>query len=385
MIIGASFYVSNYGFGVTEILFIVATYYVCNISIGVGMHRLWAHNAFKAHPVVEFVLSLTCAATLQGPVLAWSSDHSLHHTFTDKQEDPHSPTKFKSKLLGFFWSHMGWMLFSKNLKSIDRGTLKRLGRNKIVMWQFKNYWTVAFVMNFIVPVIIGLLIDLSLQYALAALLFMGIGRAIQQQATFMVNSVCHFLGTKEYQNGTAGDIPWLFFALLGENWHNFHHAFARDYRNGHKWYHLDIHKWIIFGLEKCGLAHNLVRTPQERIEAKRMATSAVIKEDTVSFLENASAQATLIANIIKRKIGEIDKDALKEKMNASMKAKLHELEVASSNLVENIKQIINDIDESIVKQQKKLQQKISDKLRYIEESAVQMNVELPKLLCYIKQ
>lgn len=55
--------------------------------------------------------------------------------------------------------------------------------------------------------------------------------------------------------------------LLGENWHNFHHAFASDYRNGHKWYQFDVHKWIIALMEKVGLATDLVVTSDVRIKS----------------------------------------------------------------------------------------------------------------------
>jgi stearoyl-CoA desaturase (delta-9 desaturase) len=136
------------------------------------------------------------------------------------------------------------------------------------MWQFRNYWKIAVLVNTLLPFCIGYVIGGNLQYGVAGFVFIGIGRAIQQQATFCINSLVHFFGSKKYVNGTAGDIPLLFFMFLGENWHNFHHAFPRDYRNGHKWYHLDAHKWIIALMEKLGLASNLVRTPKERIMAK---------------------------------------------------------------------------------------------------------------------
>jgi stearoyl-CoA desaturase (delta-9 desaturase) len=56
---------------------------------------------------------------------------------------------------------------------------------------------------------------------------------------------------------------------LGENWHNFHHAFPSDYRNGPKWYHLDVHKWIIWTFAKLGLAKDLKYTSDIRIIAHR--------------------------------------------------------------------------------------------------------------------
>ena len=66
------------------------------------------------------------------------------------------------------------------------------------MWQFKNYWKIALFMNFILPPFIGYIIGGNFQYAAGAFVFIGIARALQQQATFCVNSVVHFFGSKKY-------------------------------------------------------------------------------------------------------------------------------------------------------------------------------------------
>lgn len=269
----------TYGISSFEILLFVVGYYGANISVGLGLHRLWAHNTYKANKVVEFILAILSAGTLQGPALVWASDHHNHHTFTDQEGDPHSPLKYKNKFKGFFWSHIGWMLYGEGpVTSLNRITLVKLGRNKILRWQMKYYWHIAIVMNAVLPPIIGFVFTGTLQGALAGYVFIGIARAFQQQMTFCVNSMTHFIGSKPYYNGTAGDIWWMFIFLLGENWHNFHHAFANDYRNGHKWYQFDAHKWMIALLEKVGLATDLVRTSKVRIQAKMAATRAEIGE-----------------------------------------------------------------------------------------------------------
>jgi stearoyl-CoA desaturase (delta-9 desaturase) len=56
-------------------------------------------------------------------------------------------------------------------------------------------------------------------------------------------------------------------ALLtyGEGFHNFHHQFPVDYRNGVRFYHFDPTKWIIRSLAWLGLARNLRRIPDSKI------------------------------------------------------------------------------------------------------------------------
>jgi len=296
----AFIYGTYFTIGKFEILSLVVSYYVFNISVGVGLHRLWAHNTFKTKKWVEFILACLTAATLQGPILAWASDHMMHHRYTDQNLDPHTALKYKNKFLGFIWSHIGWMIFSdQRQKKIDKIALIKLGRNKIVLWQFKNYWKIAIFMNTILPFFIGYSIGGSLKYTVSCFIFIGIGRALQQQATFCVNSIVHTnIGSKKYYNGTASDVWWLFFLLLGENWHNFHHAFANDYRNGHKWYHLDIHKWIIALMSKLKIADELVVTSNIRITSiqKQIAQKNILTlKKKVDLIEIASKSIHMIA------------------------------------------------------------------------------------------
>jgi stearoyl-CoA desaturase (delta-9 desaturase) len=46
---------------------------------------------------------------------------------------------------------------------------------------------------------------------------------------------------------------------FGEGYHNYHHSFPFDYRNGIKRWHFDPAKWAIFGLSTVGLAGDLRR------------------------------------------------------------------------------------------------------------------------------
>ena len=57
---------------------------------------------------------------------------------------------------------------------------------------------------------------------------------------------------------------------FGEGYHNYHHEFQHDYRNGVKPWQWDPTKWTIWCLAKLGLAKNLRRVPAEKIrEAQR--------------------------------------------------------------------------------------------------------------------
>src|SRR6202034_4339354 len=61
----------------------------------------------------------------------------------------------------------------------------------------------------------------------------------------------------------------------GEGWHNFHHKFPFDYRNGHRFYHYDPTKWIIYFGQFIGLTSGLKKTPIQEIYRARIQTQRV--------------------------------------------------------------------------------------------------------------
>jgi stearoyl-CoA desaturase (delta-9 desaturase) len=56
----------------------------------------------------------------------------------------------------------------------------------------------------------------------------------------------------------------------GEGYHNYHHYFPSDYRNGIRWYHFDPTKWLIKSLALIGLVRDLKKVPEKLItQAKK--------------------------------------------------------------------------------------------------------------------
>jgi stearoyl-CoA desaturase (delta-9 desaturase) len=52
---------------------------------------------------------------------------------------------------------------------------------------------------------------------------------------------------------------------MGEGYHNYHHEFQHDYRNGVKPWQFDPTKWLIWTLSKLRLVRNLRRVPADKI------------------------------------------------------------------------------------------------------------------------
>jgi len=90
--------------------------------------------------------------------------------------------------------------------------------------------------------------------------------------TFFINSLAHMWGSRPYtDDNTARDNPALAFITYGEGYHNFHHIFAHDYRNGVRWWQFDPTKWLIAGLQLVGLTRRLKRTPYFQIQRALLA------------------------------------------------------------------------------------------------------------------
>ena len=72
-----------------------------------------------------------------------------------------------------------------------------------------------------------------------------------------------------------------FAALItnGEGYHNYHHHFPADYRNGVRWYQWDPTKWIIAILAGLGMAWDLKKVSAFRIMSAQLAAEKKRVED----------------------------------------------------------------------------------------------------------
>ena len=87
--------------------------------------------------------------------------------------------------------------------------------------------------------------------------------------TWFINSLAHTWGEKPFSKElSAVDNYCISLLTFGEGYHNYHHTFANDYRNGIRWFHFDPTKWLIWSLSKVGLATNLKRVDPVTIEKR---------------------------------------------------------------------------------------------------------------------
>ncbi len=262
--IGVPWYAIAVGFEwsaiVAFVLFCIAT----GLSITAGYHRLWAHNAYKAHWSLRLFFALFGAATVQNSILSWVTGHRRHHRYVDDNDrDPYSAGR------GLWFSHMGWMLRSYPSGKEDLSNVKDLMRDPIVMWQEKHYHAITWTMNLAPPLLVGFITG---DY-LANLLLMGFARlVITHHTTFFINSLAHYWGRQPFSDeNSARDNGVLAFFTYGEGYHNFHHRFQTDYRNGIRWYDYDPTKWLIKAASWVGLTSDLKKVERFKIREAQVA------------------------------------------------------------------------------------------------------------------
>jgi stearoyl-CoA desaturase (Delta-9 desaturase) len=253
-ILGTSIYSYYNGVIWQEPLLMLVGWWFSGMGITFGYHRLFAHKSFKAHPVIQFIAMICGSAALQNNIIKWCSDHRLHHRKLDSKDDPYSITQ------GFFYAHIGWIMEDKpvNIEGVDD-----LKNNSILKFQYKYYWPIAIGVSFLLPFIIGLYYGRPFGF----LLWGGFLRlTFVHHFTFFINSLCHYAGNRPFEfNSSARDSWWVAYLTFGEGFHNFHHKFQWDYRNGICWYHFDPGKWMIKLLSFFKLTTNLRKVDDYKI------------------------------------------------------------------------------------------------------------------------
>jgi stearoyl-CoA desaturase (delta-9 desaturase) len=147
-----------------------------------------------------------------------------------------------------------------------------MANDKWMVLQNRYYGLIAVAVGFGIPVLIGW----SVGDVWGGLLYGGLLRVIvTHHCTFFINSLCHMWGFRPYDpHSSARDNFFLAFLTFGEGYHNFHHYFQADYRNGIRWYHWDPTKWLVGSLASMGLAYRLKRTADQEILRARLDAEA---------------------------------------------------------------------------------------------------------------
>ena len=328
------------------------------LSITAGYHRLWSHKSYEAHPVVKYILLLGATLAVESSVFDWCSGHRSHHRHVDDEyDDPYSSRR------GFWFSHMGWMLRKYPSGQYDYKNIPDLKKDKLLALQHKYYgfWVIA--TNVVILAMIGWITgDMLGTFLVAGLLRL----VLTHHFTFFINSLCHMFGTRPYTDeNTARDNGLLAIVTWGEGYHNYHHYFQYDYRNGVKWWQYDPTKWIIGLLAKVGLASNLKRVDDLTIKHAELTMQFKRAQERIATGGEPSLDERLAA--FKERISaEYDEFTKTVEEWHALKAKAIELKRAE------LADRLNEADEKLKAQLAQIETKILEQSKRVEQAYLQL-------------
>jgi stearoyl-CoA desaturase (delta-9 desaturase) len=216
---------------------------VAVIATSIYLHRTLAHRALHLHPVADIAFRAALWLTTGQCRQEWVAVHRKHHTFTDREGDPHSP-----RLLGFWRVQLlnvaYYMREARNPQTLETFA-PDLRPDRLDRALFSHG-------------LLGLGVGLSLLCALIGLwpgLIAGITHAILYVFVLapLINALGHWRGTRNFEN-TAYNWRLLAWITGGEGLHNNHHAHPRSAKFSIRRWEFDP-SWLVI---RCLAAMRLV-------------------------------------------------------------------------------------------------------------------------------
>lgn len=243
----------------------VFVYFAGGMSTTLYLHRYLTHRGFEMPGWLKFIFASCSAMVLSGDPVTWVGDHRYHHLKSDTDEDIHSPVH------GFPYAHMMWLV-RKPPGFRERSMRYAADVRKI--W-YCRLWERPYL--YIVP---HVLVALALYFAFgfAGMLWcLYVPMLIIYNVTWSVNSICHMksLGYRSFETSDQSKNNfWIGLGAFGEGYHNNHHAKPRCAAHGLRWWEFDLTRYLIWTLEKCGLAWNVQWPKPDAIESEPDPVSA---------------------------------------------------------------------------------------------------------------
>jgi fatty-acid desaturase len=257
----------------------IVAFFVCytlfGLGLTVGYHRLFSHGAFSTPKWLEHLIAICGYLAIQRGPLFWVAMHRLHHKYVDVPgKDPHTPKE------GLWHVHFGWT--HERRKDVWDQTIYREWVPDLIgdrLYRFMDHeatdYAAYILLNgaaFFAGGALGWPRGFDTHNAICFLVWVGmLNRVALLHAFGFINSVCHLVGSRPFRT-KPGDQSTnnLLVALLifGEGWHNNHHAFPGSARQGLRWYQIDPAWYVIYALERLGLAKNVRRVSRRLQEGK---------------------------------------------------------------------------------------------------------------------
>jgi len=205
-------------------------------STSIYLHRTLAHRALSLRPVAELFFRFALWLFTGGDRQQWVAVHRKHHTFTDKEGDPHSP-----QLLGF-WKVQLWNVYYYIKEARKPQTVAKFAPDVVPDWWERHVFSFGWTGLVLGAALAGLAI--GWWQGLVAML----GHAILFVfvAAPLINGLGHWMGAQNFEN-TAYNSRVLAWVTGGESLHNNHHAYPSSPKFSMRRFEFDP-SWVVIKL-----------------------------------------------------------------------------------------------------------------------------------------
>lgn len=216
------------------------------------LHRYAAHQTFKMSKFGEkvcFFLTWLTQGSNYLSAYGYGVMHRMHHAYADTEKDPHSP-KFDKNLFSMMWrtKNMYQDINTKRIAIEDKFT------KNVPQWErFDKFassrasritWGALYVCFFIV-----------FTTSLWQWLFLPVAFLMAPIHGVIINWFAHIYGYVNFKvNDTSKNLLPFDFLMMGEGYHNNHHARSGNANfGGVNWYEIDVTYCIMIVLDKVKL------------------------------------------------------------------------------------------------------------------------------------
>jgi len=261
--------------GAVEIGLLAGMWALSMTGMSLGLHRYFAHRAYKTSRAGQAVLAVLGCMAAQGPIVSWVAVHRRHHERSDKPGDPHSPNPALlgrgafGTLRGLWHAHVGWLTNHEYPSPVYYAP--ELLRDRTIARINRHYLSWVG-LGLLIPTVAGGLLHGSWLGALQGFLWGGLVRMfVVDNSVLSINSFSHVFGGYDFETDDhSRNNPWVALPTFGESWQNNHHAFASSAAIGLTWWQVDLGYWLIVALEKLGLVWDVHRPSAAMLKAKRV-------------------------------------------------------------------------------------------------------------------
>ncbi len=255
--------------------------FVSAYSMGIFHHMMLTHDSFRSKKWIMYLGSLLGTLTWRGPFsgpLKYVAMHVVHHEYSDRERDPHSP------IHGLFFSFMGWFWRMSPPFLNEAQYLvfvpERIRHDKVLRFMDRHvhglqaFWgLLCFTIGCIIEFKSGIRAQL-----LAGFSFVLYGVFVKSMLVIWmadtVDLINHTIGYRNFETQDHSTNSFIMAAVhLGGaiSWHNNHHAQADFFSVKARWWEIDVHYRFLQFLSFMGLVWDIKVLDMRKSEVAQQA------------------------------------------------------------------------------------------------------------------